>query len=47
MDGSCRFSGGNIYMQIIESVCRLLTHEMHKQVNVQACKGACRLNGKN
>lgn len=33
-------------MQIIESVCRLLTHEMHKQVNTRVCKGACRLNGK-
>lgn len=32
-------------MQIIESVCRLLTHEMHKQVNARVCKGACRLNG--
>lgn len=33
MDGSCKFSRGNIYMQIIESVCWLLTHEMHKGAN--------------
>lgn len=46
MDGSCRFSEGNIYMQIIESVCRLLTHETHKQVHVRVCGGACRLHGK-
>lgn len=32
MDGGCRFSGGNIYMQIIESVCRLLMLETHKLV---------------
>lgn len=46
MDGGCRFSEGNIYMQIIESVCRLLTHETHKQVKVHVCKGARRLTGK-
>lgn len=46
MDGSCRFSGGNIYMQIIESVCRLLTREMHQQANTHVCKDACGLDGK-
>lgn len=33
-------------MQIIESVCRLLTREMHQQVNTHVCKDACRLEGK-
>lgn len=33
MDGSCKFSRGNIYMQIIASVCWPLMHEMHKHAN--------------